>query len=104
MKSFICGAFLGLVGFALPFVSEAFLASSPLLEERPITVTMLSPEHFTGYTEGGYVYVQRRIVADAAVRIHKFSIADTEFYISDRGMIVAANDLEAVSIYLALVS
>lgn len=102
MKFLGFGAIYAVMWLAFPPASGAYFLTSPLLEEKPVSITMVSPEYFTGYTEGGYSYTQKRIVADAAVRIHKFTIADTEFYMSDRGLILAQSDIEAISIYLAL--
>lgn len=102
MKFLGFGAIYAVMWLVFPPESGAYFHTSPLLEEKPVSITMVSPEYFTGYTEGGYAYTQKHIVADTTVRIHKFTIADTGFYMSDRGLILAQSDIEAVSIYLSL--
>lgn len=56
---------------------------------------------FYGFTSTGKYFTQVSVVNDAGVPLQKFSIDRAYFYISDRGVIKAENDLAALSIYLA---
>jgi len=58
---------------------------------------------FYGETTGGQTFSQKPVINDSEVRLHKFMIGTAYFYVSDRGPIMALDDLKAVSIYLALV-
>jgi len=57
---------------------------------------------FYGETEGGIPFTQVIVFNEQAIRLQKFSIGSVFFYISDKGIIQAGNDLIAVSIYMSL--
>jgi len=57
---------------------------------------------FYGTTEDGTAFTQKPITNDLGIRLHKFQIDSAFFYVSDRGVIYAENNLMALSMYLAL--
>jgi hypothetical protein len=59
---------------------------------------------FKGETVDGVSFTQRPVATNELnFRLHKFVIGTAFFYISNKGIIKAENDLHAVSIYLTLV-
>ncbi len=80
----------------------AFSTLDTRLDEKPVTLTVLGTNSFVGETASGRQFTQSRIVSSPDIRIHKFVLGETFFYISDRGIVLAQGDLEAISIYLAL--
>lgn len=73
------------------------------LDAMPASVIVADRDNFTGKTTTGEDYSQYRIVSDRTVRIHKFTLGDLQFYISDYGVFTADDDLQALSIYFSLV-
>jgi hypothetical protein len=67
----------------------------------PQSFVVHNSDYITGVTTNGLLFSQHRIVSASDIRIHKFSIAQSFFYISDRGIIEAPDDLRALSMYLA---
>jgi hypothetical protein len=67
----------------------------------PQSFVVHNRDYITGVTTSGLLFSQHRIVSASDIRIHKFSIAQSFFYISDRGIIEAPDDLRALSMYLA---
>lgn len=57
---------------------------------------------YYGATVAGTAFSQHPIFTNSGVRLHKFAIGTAFFYISDRGVIKAKNDLHALSIYFTL--
>ena len=57
---------------------------------------------FVGATVDGTPFTHQVIENSSNIRLHKFSIGDVSYYISDQGVIKADSDLGAVSIYLTL--
>lgn len=91
-------AFLPGVTFASSFTS----IHNPILDEVPAWFKADGQGGFYGETETGLAFTQHAIVTNNSVRLHKFSIASDFFYITDRGVIEAGDDLEALSIYFSL--
>lgn len=58
---------------------------------------------FYGETVAGTAFTQKPVTNSFNIKLHKFSIDAAYFYISDRGVIEAPNDLIALSIYFTLV-
>ncbi len=58
---------------------------------------------FYGETVAGNTFTQKPVTNSFNIKLHKFSIDAAYFYISDRGVIKAPNDLMALSIYFTLV-
>lgn len=90
----------------MPLTSLGFVGSltgNPLLSEKPVFFAADGFGGFYGETERGTVFTQRVIANEFAVRLHKFTIAELSFYVSERGIIEAASDTEALSIYFARV-
>ncbi len=106
MKSSLIGAF----GFGLTWaliLPTTTLAMFDTLDARllakPTSVIVEGSGGFSGLTEQGTTYRQYQIVSDPSVKIQKFVLGDIAFYISDRGVFSAEDDLRAVSIYFSLV-
>lgn len=57
---------------------------------------------FYGETVRGTSFSQHPVFTNTDIRLHKFAIEKAYFYISDRGIIQAEDDLRALSIYLSL--
>ncbi len=55
---------------------------------------------FYGETTGGQTFSQKPVLNTAGIRLQKFVIGSAFFYVSDRGVIMAMDDISAVSIYL----
>ena len=58
--------------------------------------------NFYGRTTTGKIFSQVNIENSLGVRLQKFSIDEAYYYITDRGVITAQNDITALSIYLTL--
>ena len=74
---------------------------NPLLNEVPAWLMSDSSGGFYGETETGLSFTAQPVLNDYSIKLHKFTINDTFWYVTDRGVIEAVGDLEAVSIYLA---
>lgn len=96
----------GLVfGYFILSVSHVWASTlDPFFDDAPASFVVHGYDSFSGVTVSGYVFNQYRIVSDASIRIHRFTVADRFFYISDHGVIEAENDLSAISIYLTRLS
>lgn len=57
---------------------------------------------FYGATEDGSTFTQTPIANDAHIRLQKFQIDAAFFYISDKGVIYAPDNLTALSMYLTM--
>jgi len=55
---------------------------------------------FYGATEDGSTFTQKPIVNGLGIRLHKFQIDATFFYVTGRGVICADNDPIVLSMYL----
>lgn len=71
--------------------------------DKPVSLFLDNLGGFYGYTETGMFYTQKPISNVFKIRLHKFSIGEAYFYVSDRGIISAPGDLTALSIYFARV-
>ena len=80
-------------------------ASQPdeIISERPVHFELLADGSFWGYTESGREFRQIPVPNQYDVRMHKFIIDGTFWYITNRGTIFAPTDLQAVSIYFSMV-
>lgn len=74
---------------------------NPLLDQAPAWLMSDSLGGFYGETETGLLFTEQSVVNDYSIKLHKFTISDTFWYITDKGVIEAENDLVAISIYLA---
>ena len=80
---------------------SAVSIANPLLAEKPVWFERDDFGGFYGETESGLSFTQRSIVNDYSIKLHKFTISNTFWYVTDKGIIEAGNDLVAISIYLA---
>lgn len=70
--------------------------------DQPAWFEMDKEGGFYGETISGATFTQRAVVNKSNLRLQKFVIGTAYFYISDKGVIRAENDLTAVSIYFTL--
>lgn len=109
MKNVLCGVFFSIVTCgvgilpvqaAVPilYTNENFFTS---LHDTPVSPVQDALGNFSGLTETGKLFTQRSVVSDIQVRLHCFAIDEAFFYVSTLGIIVAENDVTALSIYLA---
>lgn len=104
------GFLLGLVvGVTFPvsatipnrYTNDNFFMSD---QDAPVSFTQDAFGNFSGMTVSGKLFYQTNISNTRDIRLQRFSIDDTFFYISDRGIILADSDTIALSIYLTRVS
>ncbi len=69
--------------------------------DRPVSLFQDGNGGFFGYTATGFYYSQKPVTNTIGIRLHKFSIDQAYFYMSDKGLIEAKDDLVAISIYLS---
>lgn len=98
--------FLAISALLVGLVPSSVLAATTMdsiwvvPHEQP-TALVIDAVGFYGSTESGELFMQRPLVTDPSIRIHKFTIGSAFFYVSDRGFIKASSDLVAISMYLA---
>ena len=93
-----------IVMFLLVLPVQADVFADPVMSQEPAWFEAdVVHGGFYGYTTVGTYFTQRPVVTDSGVRLHKFTIAHVSFYISDRGVFAAENDLVALSTYFTLV-
>lgn len=69
--------------------------------DQPLNFSQDTSGNFFGVTKTGKLFYQININNEFDIRLQKFSIDEAYFYVSDRGIIRAENDLTALSIYLS---
>lgn len=79
------------------YTNETYFA---LEHEKPAFFVGDGMGGFTGMTESNRPFFQRNILNALDVKLHRFEIDSAFFYISDRGIIYANDDVAALSIYL----
>lgn len=89
------------VSAAIPtvYTNDNFFSSE---HDMPVTFEQDILGNFYGHTATGKVFSQVNIENSLGVRLQKFSIDEAYYYITDRGVIVAQNDITALSIYLTM--
>ena len=103
MKKMLLGLILAVVLY--PNLSSAFYDQDSFWNsphDQPVWFEMDNEGGFYGETIGGSTFTQRAVVNNSNLRLQKFVIDTAYFYISDKGIIGAENDLTAVSIYFTL--
>jgi hypothetical protein len=88
---------------AMALASDFSFSAHPLLDEVPVTFMTDGRGGFYGVTKNGYSYTQTVIENSAGIKLHKFTLVDLSFYISDVGVIEATSDTKALYIYFARV-
>ncbi len=94
------------VAILIPHVAGAFYTNQNFWtteHEAPAWFEADGQGGFYGETVAGTAFTQKPITNSFNIKLHKFSIDAAYFYISDRGVIQAPNDLMALSIYFTLV-
>ena len=71
--------------------------------DTPVSLFQYETGGFYGFTETGKFYQQLPIQNLYSIKLHRFSIDEAYFYVSDRGVINAPGDLVALSIYMSRV-
>ena len=59
-------------------------------------------EGFTGILESGVTFTIKPILSDPSIKLHRFQMEKTYWYVSDKGKIDAESDIQALSIYMTL--
>jgi hypothetical protein len=88
------------VSAAIPLVytNENFWESE---HDTPVSFTQDLQGNFYGFTATGKSFQQVIIENTLGIRLQRFSIDEAFFYVSDKGIINASNDIMALSIYLS---
>jgi hypothetical protein len=79
------------------YTNENFWDST---HDMPVSFTVDVQGNVGGFTQTGKRFTQTNVQNSASVRLQRFSIDEAFFYISDKGIIKASSDVEALSIYL----
>lgn len=89
------------VSAAIPavYTNDNFFLSE---QDTPVSFEQDILGNFYGQTTTGKIFSQINIENTLGVRLQKFSIDEAYYYITDRGIITAQNDITALSIYLTL--
>ena len=91
------------VVFVIPFLSHAAIYTNENFlfsyHYKPVSFSLTANGGFIGTLENGAEFQQVPILTDPSVRLHKFTVDNAYFYISDKGTIQASNNLAALSIY-----
>lgn len=66
----------------------------------PVEELRVTPDGFEGTLTSGVAFSQKPVLSDPGVQLHRFQMEEVAWYISDRGIIDAKSDLQALSIYL----
>ena len=80
------------------YTNDSFLYS---YHDAPVSFTQDEVGNFSGVTETGKNFQQNIVFNSLSIRLHRFSIDEAFFYVSDHGLIWADTDTVALSIYLA---
>ncbi|MCA9361646.1 hypothetical protein KC845_03775 [Candidatus Kaiserbacteria bacterium] len=105
MKIFILNTLVFLIfpvfSLAAPihYTNENFTTDGK--HDRPLSFQADGTGGFYGVTVSGMTFTQTPISNIYGIKLHKFSIGQAYFYMSDKGEIVAKNDLVALSIYFS---
>lgn len=93
--------------FAVAFLTPVAVQASTYTNEnflfsyhyQPVTFSLLVNGGFTGTLANGSTFKQVPILTESSIRLHKFTIDDAHFYVSDQGTFQASSNLIALSIY-----
>lgn len=95
------------ISLALPILAHAAVPSTYTNDnifmsthDAPRTITR-EGNGFYGYTVSGKLFRQYPVLQNSGIQLHRFEIDEAYFFMSDRGLIVANTNLEALSIYHA---
>lgn len=88
-----------------PLTSEAYVYTKESIHtayhEAPSSFSVASNGEAVGSTVSGMPFRQRNITNDLQIRLQRFEIGLAFWYVSDKGVIWADDDLTALSIYLS---
>jgi len=96
----LLGAPVALAAPVQEYTPETFTTTS---QAAPVWFEADNSGGFYGETTDGTPFTQMVVVPDSGVHLERFAIGLVYFYVSDKGIINASDDLVALSIYLALV-
>lgn len=71
------------------------------LSEQPAEFSQDAAGNWSGTTVSGTPFTQKNVENEAGIRLQRFAIGATSYYISDQGVIWADSNLQAISIYLS---
>jgi len=78
------------------YTNDNFWSSA---HDQPLSFTQDKAGNFSGVTVTGKIFTQTNITNSANIRLQRFAIDKAFFYISDRGIIIAPNNVKALSVY-----
>lgn len=67
--------------------------------DKPLNFTVDAFGNFEGVTETGKTFRQTVVPNTGSVRLQRFSIDEAFYYVSDKGIIKALSDEEALALY-----
>jgi hypothetical protein len=70
--------------------------------DKPLSFSVDALGNFEGVTETGKIFRQTNVPNSSSIRLQRFSIDEAFFYISDKGVIIANSDQEALEKYNVL--
>lgn len=70
-------------------------------QEAPTSFSVDQNGEATGSTVSGMSFRQYSVTTDSSVRLQRFEIGNAHWYVSNKGVIFADNDLLALSVYLS---
>ncbi len=104
MKNLFLTFVIGIT-FVIPTNANAFLYTQENIHyayhEAPKSFSFDENGQAVGETISGIPFRQRNIVNDSNIRLQRFEIGLAYWYVSDKGVIWANSDLEALSIYIS---
>jgi hypothetical protein len=98
--AFLLGLMPIMVGATIPatYTNENIWTAT---HDVPVSFVQDPVGNFSGYTQTGKYFSQTIITNALAIPLMRFSIDQAFFYVSDKGVIIATNDTQALSVYLA---
>jgi len=79
------------------YTNKNFWISS---HDKPVSFSLDADGNFSGRTQTGKSFSQINITNSIGIRLQKFTIDEAFFYVSDKGIIVANTNAQALSVYL----
>lgn len=102
------GLFVALL-FGTPIISQAAIPALYTNEniwssehDVPLGFVVDTDGNFEGVTQTGKVFRQTAVENTGSIRLQRFSIDEAFYYVSDKGIIIATTDTQALSLYLSM--
>jgi predicted RND superfamily exporter protein len=99
--------FVALLALVSPLTVQAYVYDNANIHyayhEAPTSFSVDKHGETQGATVSGMLFTQRNVTVDQNIRLQRFEIGLAYWYVSDKGVIWADNDLVALSVYLSRV-